>query len=59
MQVDHPAALRAPAFSVAIKVVDYEIRDADSPDFFALITRAELTELSITDRPANANALIP
>jgi Caudovirus prohead serine protease len=54
--VDHPLVRRAGAFSVGARVLDYEIRDAGTPDFHALVTRAEITEISCTDIPANLAA---
>ena len=39
-------------------ILEYEIRDADSPDFHALISNAEIVEISLTDRPANSRALV-
>ena len=57
-EVDHPLARRAGAFSIAACVLDYEMRDTDGPDFFAIINSAELTEISLTDTPSNPNALV-
>jgi hypothetical protein len=48
-RVDHHLAKRAPAFSVGGRIIDYKI-DEDSAT--ATITRAEITEISLTDRPA-------
>jgi hypothetical protein len=56
--VTHPVARRCGAFSVGAKVIDYEIREADGPNFHAVITRAEVTEVSLTDVPSNPNALV-
>ena len=56
--VTHEQAKRCPAFSVAAKVTAYELRDEDSPNFYAVITAAEITEVSLTPTPANPNALV-
>jgi hypothetical protein len=34
------------------------MHNADTPDFFAEVEDAELTEVSLTDAPANAHALV-
>ena len=46
------------AFSVGVKVSSFEIVNPDSKDFHGLITRAEITEVSLTDVPANQYALV-
>jgi hypothetical protein len=56
--VTHEQAKRAGAFSVGAKVLAYELKDADSPDFYALVTSAEIAEISCTDLPANPHALV-
>ena len=56
--VDHEQGKRAPAFSVAATIHAYEICNADSPNFYALITSAEIVEISLTPSPANSNALV-
>lgn len=56
--VDHPLARRMGAFSIGAKVLDYEMRDADGENFYALISSAELVEISCTDSPANPRALV-
>jgi hypothetical protein len=57
-EVHHPLARRCGAFSVAARVDDYEIRNAEGPDFYAVIRSATLTEISLTDSPSNPNALV-
>ena len=57
-EVTHEQARRCPAFSVAARIIDYEIIDNGGDDFYALIKRAELTEISMTDCPANPQALV-
>lgn len=57
-QVSHERAKRCTAFSVTARILEYEIREADSPDFHALISNAEIVEISLTDRPANPRALV-
>jgi len=47
--VNDPLARRANAFSVGCTVLDYEIVNADSPDFHALIKRATI-ERNFADR---------
>jgi phage head maturation protease len=57
--VTDPIARRCNAFSVGVTVRDeYEIINADRPDFYALIKYAELTEISLTDTPANIHARV-
>ena len=57
-RVDHVEARRCGAFSVSMNVEDYEFRDVDDKSFHAFIKRATLTEVSLTQTPANANALV-
>ena len=57
-RVDHEQARRCCAFSVAGRVLEYELRDVDTPNFHAVITDATLSEISLTDRPSNAAALV-
>jgi hypothetical protein len=57
-EADHALAKRCNAFSIGATVLEYEIRDADTPDFHALITKAEIVEVSLTDSPANPLALV-
>jgi hypothetical protein len=57
--IDHPEARRAPGLSVAVKVIEYELRDVESKEnFHAVINRAEILEISMTDRPAHPDALV-
>lgn len=56
--VTHELARRCNAFSVCASILQYEICIADSADYFALITKAQIDEISLTDRPANPNALV-
>jgi hypothetical protein len=56
--VTHPMAKRMGAFSIGAVVLDYEIVNADSPNFHALTTQAELTEVSLTDTPSNPFAIV-
>ncbi|BBB99003.1 hypothetical protein [Bradyrhizobium elkanii] len=49
----HPTARRCSAFSVGAKIREYTIQDNGSGDFEAVITRAELTDLSLVPRPVN------
>ena len=56
--VTHELAKRCGAFSIRAVVNEYEIKDADSPDFYAIINSAELTEISLTDNPSNPHALV-
>jgi Caudovirus prohead serine protease len=57
-QVTHELARRCGAFSISARVLDYEIKDADSASYHALVTSAEICEVSLTDVPANPNALV-
>jgi len=41
-------------------VTTYELKNADTPNFYALVTRADLTEISLTDaRPRVLNRYRP
>src|SRR5262245_39565854 len=56
--VTHECAKRCGAFSIRAVVNDYEIINGDTPDFYAIIKSAELTEISLTDNPSNPHALV-
>jgi hypothetical protein len=56
--VTHDAAKRCNGFSVGARVLEYEIRNADSADYYAVVTRAECMEVSLSSRPANPKALV-
>jgi len=53
-----PLARRCNAFSIGANVRDYEIINADTPGFYALIRQATLDEISLTDIPANPAARV-
>ena len=53
-----PEAKRCGAFSISARVDDYTMMDADTPDFYAMIHRATLREISLTDRPCQLKALV-
>jgi Caudovirus prohead serine protease len=57
-RVDDPEARRMGAFSIAATVVESEVRDEDSVWFHFVITRAVVNEISVTDRPSNARAIV-
>jgi hypothetical protein len=45
--------------SIAATIERYELRDQDDPQHFhALITRADLDEISLTPKPANSACVI-
>jgi YD repeat-containing protein len=44
-------ARRYNAFSISAKIIQYGIHDADHRSFFAEVTQAELTEVSLTTHP--------
>ena len=46
------------AFSVAFEILSYELRNVDSPNFYSLVKKAELRELSLVTRPVNVQALV-
>lgn len=56
--VDHSIARRCSCFSVGITVHQFELIDAELPDFHAVIKQAWLDEVSLTDRPANPCAVV-
>ncbi len=51
-------ARRCGGFSVGAKVVRFELCDVESPDFYALILKAVLTDVSLTSRPVNRHATV-
>jgi YD repeat-containing protein len=58
-RVDHVEARRCSGLSLAATIVQYELRDQDDPEnFHALITGADLDEISITPTPANPDCVI-
>jgi hypothetical protein len=56
--VTHELARRCGAFSIGARVIEYEMRDVDGPNFYAVINCAELTEVSLTSTPANPKAVV-
>ncbi|AJA61041.1 MULTISPECIES: hypothetical protein [Bradyrhizobium] len=56
--VTHELAKRCGAFSIRAYIGGYELRDTDSAHFHALVTNAEIIEISLTDAPANPHALV-
>ena len=46
------------AFSVAFEILSYELRDVDTPNFYSLVKKCELRDLSLVTRPVNTQALI-
>jgi hypothetical protein len=54
-KVDDPLARRMPAYSIRAEVLDYRIDEAEAA---AVVTRASLVEISMTDRPCNPNAIV-
>jgi hypothetical protein len=57
-RVDHPLARRCGGFSVGGRVISYKMHNVDCENFFAEVDDAELSEISLTDRPSNRNALV-
>jgi hypothetical protein len=56
--VTHKQAKRCGAFSIRAKILAYELRETDSNNFHAVVTDAEIVEISLTDCPANPRALV-
>lgn len=56
--VTHELAKRCGAFSIRAYIGGYELRNADSANFHALVTNAEIAEISLTDTPANPHAVV-
>ena len=54
----HPIARCCPGFSVGAAVSAYELHNADRRDFYAEVSSAEISEISLTDRPSNPAALV-
>ncbi|MGQ2185268.1 hypothetical protein ACT4MK_18215 [Bradyrhizobium barranii] len=58
-KVEDETARRQPAFSIAAQIIDSEVRNADSPSaWHFVVSRAQITEVSLTDRPSNAAAVV-
>lgn len=58
-RVDHEEARRCNGLSVAATIEAYELRDHDDPNkFHAAITRADITEISLTPSPANPDCVV-
>jgi hypothetical protein len=57
-RVSHPFAKSCGAFSISTRVHRYELRDAETPNFYALVFEGELDEISLTDVPADPCALV-
>ena len=51
-------AARCQALSYAASVEDYTLHDDGRATFYARITKATLTEISLTENPSNPNALV-
>jgi hypothetical protein len=57
--VTHSEAARCGGFSVGATIHSYELKNADSPSgYHALVTRASITEVSLTPQPCNPQALV-
>ncbi len=56
--VTHEQAKRCGAFSIRAKILAYELRETETRDFHAVVTDAEIVEVSLTDCPANPRALV-
>jgi phage head maturation protease len=54
----HPLARRCSAFSIGARIRSYVIHDNGPGKFFAEITKAELTDLSLVPRPVNPQARV-
>jgi HK97 family phage prohead protease len=57
-RVDDPLARRAGAFSIGCVVHKWSLHDETSPDYFALIEQASITEVSLTDVPAQPQCIV-
>ena len=55
-RVDNLEAARCGGFSIAAEIQEFHIIDGD--DFHAIVTKAELMEVSLTDRPCNVEAVV-
>jgi hypothetical protein len=55
---DHPPAMCCAAFSIAATIHAYHLEQADTLQFYAVVERATLDEISLVDRPANPRALV-
>jgi hypothetical protein len=57
-RVEHAEARRLCGFSIGMRLLDGELINADSANFYGLLKRAEISEISLTDRPSNPHALV-
>lgn len=57
-RVEDRQAAALNAFSICATVHDFEIINQDSRDFHALIRRADIVEVSLTDSPASPSCLV-
>ncbi|MEY9227716.1 hypothetical protein ABIF66_008845 [Bradyrhizobium japonicum] len=58
-KVDDETARRQPAFSIAAQIIESELRNGDSPTgWHFVVSRAQIIEISLTDRPSNAAAVV-
>lgn len=58
VSTDHELGKLMPAFSIGATIQAYVLRDADTPQFYADVLVATLDEVSLTDRPCLASALV-
>ncbi len=56
--VTHQEAKRCGAFSIRAKILAYELRETESRNFHAVVSDAEVVEVSLTDIPCNPRALV-
>jgi hypothetical protein len=57
-EVSHPLAVRCGAFSIAGRILAYELKDTGTDSFHALVSSCELTEISCTGTPANTDCVV-
>ena len=56
--VTHEQAKRCGAFSIRAKISAYRLCETETRNFHAVVTDAEIVEVSLTDTPANPFALV-
>jgi hypothetical protein len=54
----HPEARRCGAFSAAVTVLAYELRETDTANWHMCVTRSWLEEVSLVTDPCNANSVV-
>ncbi len=55
---DNQEAKRCGAFSIRAKILAYKLRETETKNFHAVVSDAEIVEISLTNQPANPASLV-